>query len=74
LVVTEFSQGDLGCVYLAWDDDLRRTVAVKVMHPELADESEHRQRFVREARAMAALSHDNVAGVFDVGQSGGLVY
>jgi serine/threonine protein kinase len=67
-------RGGMGCVYLAWDDDLRRTVAVKVMHPQLADESEHRQRFTREARAVAAISHDNVVSIFEVSQSDGLVF
>ncbi len=67
-------RGGMGCVYLAWDDDLRRTVAVKVMHPALASESENRQRFLREARAVAALSHDNVISIFEVGQSNGLVF
>ncbi len=67
-------KGGMGCVYLAWDDDLRRTVAVKVMHPELANESEHRQRFLREARAVAALNHDNVVNIYEVGHSNGLVF
>jgi hypothetical protein len=67
-------KGGMGCVYLAWDDDLRRAVAVKVMHPTLANEGENRQRFLREARAVAALSHDNVVSIFEVGQSDGLVF
>ncbi len=67
-------RGGMGCVYLAWDDDLRRTVAVKVMHPEMANESEHRQRFKREARAVAAISHDNVVSIFEVSESDGVVF
>ncbi len=67
-------RGGMGGVYAAWDDDLRRTVAVKVMHPNLADDGEHRLRFLREARAVASLNHDNVVSVFEVGQAGGLVF
>ena len=67
-------RGGMGCVYAAYDPGLRRTVAVKVMHPELSARREFRERFLREARAVAALAHDNVIGIFEVDETAGTVF
>ncbi|MCG6963122.1 MAG: protein kinase [Acidobacteria bacterium] len=58
--------GGMGVVYLAWDERLRRRVAIKSIHPgkELSDE--RRERLLREARAAAGLSHPAIAQVFDI--------
>src|SRR5829696_4825164 len=58
----------MGSVYRAVDESLGRPVAVKVLRRELADEPAFLERFRREARAAAALSHPGVAGVYDYGE------
>ncbi len=57
----------MGAVYRAFDPVLEREVALKVMLPEAAGDPEHKQRFEREARAVARLSHPAVVTVFDLG-------
>lgn len=59
--------GGMGRVYLATDSKLRRRVAVKVMLAGLTNESELRQRFAREARAVAALKHPHICDLYQVG-------
>jgi beta-lactam-binding protein with PASTA domain len=64
----------MATVYEALDTRLDRVVALKVMHPHLADDPGFVSRFEREAKAAARLSHPHVVGVFDQGESDGLVY
>lgn len=59
-------EGGMGSVFGAWDLGLDRRVAVKVLSPELATNPEARERFRREARALAALTHPNLVSVFSV--------
>ena len=61
-------------VYLASDETLQRWVAVKVMHREISDQPDQLERFRREARADAQLSHANVVAVIDAGEDGGYPY
>ncbi len=63
--------GGMGSIYEARDKRLRRAVAVKLLKDELAQEARFIERFKREARSAAALSHDNVARVFDYGAQDG---
>ena len=66
----ELGRGAMGITYKAFDVDLRRLAALKVINPRyLADESA-RLRFLREARAAASVRHPNVASVFHLGESG----
>ena len=64
----------MATVYEALDTRLDRVVALKVMHPHLAEDPGFVSRFEREAKAAARLSHPHVVGVFDQGESDGLVY
>jgi len=64
--------GGMGVVYDGWDARLRRSVAVKVLRPELAGQPEVRRRFEAEARAAATLSHPHVVAVHDTGEDAGV--
>lgn len=66
--------GGMGQVWLAHDLRLDRRVALKFIHPELANDPEARRRFEREARALAALDHPNVGGVFGVEEADGRLF
>ena len=61
--------GGMGAVYRALDTRLNRAVAVKVLLPQFATDARFRERFEREARAVAALSHPNICAVYDVGET-----
>jgi serine/threonine-protein kinase len=65
------ARGGMASVYLATDTRLDRRVAVKVMHPGLADDPEFVARFNREARAAAGLNHPDVVSVYDQGTDDG---
>ena len=67
------ARGGMATVYRAVDRRLDRVVAVKVMHPALADDDEFVARFIREAKAAARLSHPNVVAVYDQGTDVGNV-
>jgi hypothetical protein len=67
-------QGGMGIVFRAEDTRLRRIVALKVMQPRLASDAVVRQRFLREAQAMAAIKSDHVVTVFEVGSAGDIPF
>jgi len=71
-VVARLGAGGMGEVYRARDPRLERTVAIKILAPQLAQSDAYRQRFQREARAASALSHPNIAHVYDVGEQDGI--
>jgi serine/threonine protein kinase len=60
--------GGMSTVYRALDETLQRRVAIKLMNREVATESDQLERFRREARAVAQLSHPNIVGVIDAGE------
>ncbi|MDO7842510.1 serine/threonine-protein kinase [Sphingomonas immobilis] len=66
--------GAMAEVYRAHDPEIDRSVAIKVLKPEYATDPEIGARFVREARAAGALSHANIATIYDVGEAGGIAY
>ncbi len=66
--------GGMATVYLGTDTRLDRTVALKVMHAELANDEDFVRRFVGEARSVARLSHPNVVAVYDQGADGQTLY
>ena len=67
----ELGRGAMGVTYKAFDTNLRCNVALKVINAAYLDSDMARQRFLREARAAAGLSHPNVASVFHLGEEGG---
>jgi len=66
--------GGMGEVWAATDTVLGRTVAVKLLHPALSQESDFVERFRAEARHTASLHHPNIATVFDYGEDDGTAY
>ena len=73
-IVTALGVGGMGEVYKARDMRLDRTVAIKVLRSALADDPDLRARFEREARAVAALDHPHICGIYDVGVVDGTHY
>lgn len=67
-------KGGMGVVLKAFDEDLHRVVAIKAMAPQLATTATAQQRFVREARAAAAVTHDHIVTIHAVEQADGLPY
>src|SRR6187551_2113932 len=70
----ELGRGGMGIVYLARDVQLDRDVAIKVLPSHLARTGESRERFVREARTAARLSHPHIVPIHRVGEAGGFVF
>jgi serine/threonine protein kinase/Leucine-rich repeat (LRR) protein len=66
--------GGMGIVLLAEDVQLKRRLAVKVMRPEVAAQATARQRFLREAQAAAALEHDHIVPIYQVGEERGIPF
>jgi serine/threonine protein kinase len=66
--------GGMGIVFEAEDSQLNRRVALKVMKPDLAADVSDRKRFLREARTMAAIEHDHIVTVHQVGEDGGMPF
>jgi TolA-binding protein len=66
-IVALLGRGGMGAVHKGFDPLLERDVAIKVMLPGIADDPEQKQRFEREARAVARLTHPSVVTVFDLG-------
>jgi serine/threonine protein kinase len=71
---SKLGSGGMSTVYLARDETLERWVAIKVLHREISDQPDQIERFRREARSVAQLSHPNVVSVIDAGEDGGYPY
>lgn len=74
VILDKLGQGGMGMVFLVEDPQLRRQVALKVMLPEVARDEEYRQRFLREAQAMAAVKDDHIVTIYQVGQDNEVPY
>src|SRR5258708_34976817 len=77
VLLNVLGEGEMGVVYAAYDAQLDRKIAIKVLRPSLAkaeDTGEVQARLLREAQAMARLSHPNVVAVHDVGTFEGSVF
>jgi serine/threonine protein kinase len=68
-VLGRLGEGGFGRVYLARDDELARSVAIKVPNPERINHPDDVEQFLREARVVAALDHPHIVAVYDVGRT-----
>jgi serine/threonine protein kinase/WD40 repeat protein len=73
-VLSVLGAGGMGVVFLAEDPTLKRKVALKVMLPTLAASASGRQRFLREAQTAAAIEHDHIVPIFQVGEERGVPF
>jgi serine/threonine protein kinase/Leucine-rich repeat (LRR) protein len=73
-VLRVLGQGGMGLVFHAEDIQLKRRVALKVMLPQRAGSSAARERFLREARSAAAIEHDHIVTIYQVGEDGGVPF
>ncbi|MBK6844660.1 MAG: serine/threonine protein kinase [Gemmatimonadetes bacterium] len=73
-ILRELGRGGMGVVFLARDDRLDRPVALKVLPPALASDPTVRERFLREARTAAQLSHPNIVPVYSADEAAGWAY
>jgi serine/threonine protein kinase/TolB-like protein/Tfp pilus assembly protein PilF len=69
-ILSRIGEGGMGVVYRARDTRLGRTVALKVLHQELAGDEERSKRFEREARIVSSMSHPGIATVYDFDRDG----
>lgn len=73
-IVRVLGKGGMGAVYQAEDTTLKRNVALKVMLPRLAANPQSKRRFLREAEAQAAVEHDHIIAIYQVGEDAGVPF
>ena len=74
LIERRVARGGMATVYEATDQRLERPVAIKIMHPHLAEDGDFTKRFIQEARQAARLAHPNIVNVFDQGQDDSITF
>ncbi len=73
-IESPLGEGGMGVVWTAWDSELERRVALKMIRPEIARDPVARERLIVEARSMARLTHPNVVTVYEVGELDGEMF
>ena len=73
-IVSPLGAGGMGEVYRARDTKLDRTVALKILPAAVAQDPDRMRRFVQEAKAASALSHPNVAHIYEIGEADGVSF
>ena len=73
-ILSEVGRGGMGVVYKAEDLKLKRTVALKFLRSDLIEDEEHKERFLREAQAAAALDHPNICTVYEIDEADGQTF
>ncbi len=73
-IIEELGRGSMGVVYKAYDPEIDRSLALKILRPDRVTSKAFVDRFLKEARAIGRLSHPNIVTVYDVGQDHGTVY
>src|SRR4051812_36509567 len=73
-ILDRVGAGGMGEVYRARDTRLGRTVAIKILPAAVAGDHDRRERFLREAQAAAALSHPNIAALYEIGDDQGHLF
>ncbi|AKV03588.1 Serine/threonine protein kinase PrkC, regulator of stationary phase [Labilithrix luteola] len=73
-LIRRLGAGGMSVVYLARHELIARLSALKILRPELSLIAEHRERFLREARAVNRINHENIVEITDVGESDGVAY
>src|SRR5512139_151257 len=73
-ILSLLGEGGMGAVFKGRDETLKRDVAIKVMSPQLARQTNFQERFLQEARTVARLSHPNIVQIYDFGQEENQLY
>jgi tRNA A-37 threonylcarbamoyl transferase component Bud32 len=73
-IIEKLAEGGMGAVYRAHQTSMDRNVAIKLLLPKFTADAASRERLIREARAVAKLSHPNVVAGIDAGESGGVCF
>ena len=68
-IIEELGAGAMSVVYKAFDPEINRTIAIKLLRGERAADPEYRFRFLQEAKAAGKLTHPNIVTIFDVGEA-----
>ena len=68
-IVSQLGSGGMGIVCLAQDPRLKRTVAIKLLPPDLTRDETAKQRFLQEAQAASALDHPNICTIFEINET-----
>ena len=69
-IVSQLGSGGMGVVYTAMDPRLKRTVAIKLLPPDLTRDETAKQRFLQEAQAASALDHPNICVIHEINETG----